>query len=212
MNIEVITVGPFAENTYLVSDGGDAVLIDPGDEADRLLNLIDRSSATPRAIWVTHGHLDHIGAIAGVRRRFDVPIYLHEADLPLYRAGSEQATFYGVPFEQPPEPDHGLAEGDVVTVGSLSFDVWHLPGHAPGHVAFVGHGVLLGGDLLFQGSIGRTDLPLSDGVAMEQSLARLALLPPNTQVFPGHGPATTIGEEVESNPFMIGLARPRKAR
>jgi glyoxylase-like metal-dependent hydrolase (beta-lactamase superfamily II) len=115
---------------------------------------------------------------------------------------------YGVPFEPPPAPDRTLGEGDRLTLGGLSFDVWHVPGHAPGHVIIIGNGVVFGGDLLFAGSIGRTDLPLSDGAAMQRSLARIATLPPDLVVYPGHGPDTTIGEELASNPFLRGIANP----
>lgn len=211
MKIASVVVGPFQENTWLLLDDtvGKAVLIDPGDEPDNVLNLLEQSGADLEAIWITHGHLDHIGAIAGVKRQFDVPVYLHEADLALYTTLAVQAAkMYGVPFEPPPPPDRTLAEGDKVSVGSLTFDVWHLPGHAPGHVAFIGNGVMFGGDTLFAGSIGRTDLPLSDGAAMRRSLERIATLPPGLTVLPGHGPETTIGEELESNPFLTGIARP----
>lgn len=211
MKIASVVVGAFQENTWLLVDDreGKAVLIDPGDEPDSVLHLLDQSGADLEAIWVTHGHLDHIGAIAELKRHHDVPIFLHPADLPLYTELAVQAArSYGIPFEAPPHPERTLAEGDRVTLGSLSFDVWHLPGHAPGHVAFIGHGVMFGGDVLFAGSVGRTDLPLSDGVAMRRSLERLTQLPASLRVLPGHGPETTIGEEMAANPFLTGLARP----
>ena len=110
--------------------------------------------------------------------------------------------------EQPAPPDEDLAEGDELTVGATTFSVLHTPGHAPGHVIFVGPGLILGGDLLFQGSIGRTDLPYSDGSAMEASLARIAALPGALAVFPGHGPATTIAQELADNPFLNGTVLP----
>jgi glyoxylase-like metal-dependent hydrolase (beta-lactamase superfamily II) len=138
-----------------------------------------------------------------------VPVYLHPADQPLYDRGAMQAAVYGLPFEQPPAPDHALAEGDVVSVGSLDFDVLHVPGHAPGHVAFVRQGCMLGGDLLFAGSIGRTDLPLGSPAEMSASLERyVAALPPETIVYPGHGPRTTLERERRTNPFLTGAVRP----
>src|SRR5262249_33826235 len=124
----------------------------------------------------THAHVDHIGAIAGVKRVWDVPVFSHPADEPMFERSARMAELYGLPFEAPPVPERELAEGDVVRVGELAFDVLHLPGHAPGHVAFVGGGVMLGGDLLFAGSIGRTDLPYCDAAAMDESLARIAAL------------------------------------
>ena len=203
-------VGPFQENCYLVVDdtSARAVLVDPGDEAERILAMVAASGASVEAIWLTHAHLDHVGGINGVRRVHAVPVYLHPLDRPLYDRAAEVAAMYGLPFDQPEPPDRALAEGDVMTIGSARFSVLHTPGHAPGHVVFHGHGLLLGGDLLFRGSVGRTDLPFSDASAMEASLARVSALPPGTRVYPGHGPATTIGEELADNPFLNGTALP----
>lgn len=203
------TVGAFQENTYLVVDPASrrAVLIDPGAEPDVIIGMVERSGATLEAIWLTHAHLDHVGAVAGVKRRWDVPVHLHPDDRPLYDRAERQAAAYGLPFEQPAPAERALAEGDVLQLGELRFAVHHTPGHAPGHVVFLGHGVMLGGDLLFAGSIGRTDLPLSDPVAMQASLQRVAEFPEQTIVYPGHGPHTTIGEERATNGFLTGLAR-----
>jgi hydroxyacylglutathione hydrolase len=210
IRIQAATVGPFQENSYLVVDDASAraVLVDPGDEPDRLLSMLARSGATLEAIWLTHAHPDHVGGIAGVRRVHPVPVHLHPLDRPLYDRASDVATMYGVTIEQPDPPDRELAEGHVLRVGAARFSVLHTPGHAPGHVVFHGHGMVLGGDLLFRGSIGRTDLPFCDGEAMEASLARVTEFAPDTRVFPGHGPATTIGEELADNPFLTGVALP----
>lgn len=209
MKIDWRTVGAFQENSYLVVDPATnrSVLIDPGAEADQLVAMVRSSSSTLEAIWLTHAHIDHIGAIAALKRVWDVPVYLHPADLPLYNRAAMQAAVYGLPFEQPPVPERELADGSVVSVGLLDFEVLHVPGHAPGHVAFVGHGCMLGGDLLFAGSIGRTDLPLSNPDQMTESLERAAALPEDTVVYPGHGPATSIGQERATNPFLTGAAR-----
>ena len=173
MRIDSRVVGPFQENSYLVVDEATnhAVLIDPGDEPQVLIAMVQKSKAVLDAIWLTHGHLDHIGGIVGVRRKWNVPVYLHSADLPLYVRADQQAAMYGVPFEQPEEPDYFITDGDTLRVGSAEFSVMHTPGHAPGHVVLLHDNTMLGGDLLFAGSIGRTDLPLSDPARMEESLA-----------------------------------------
>ncbi len=209
MKITALTVGAFQENCYLVRDDETrkAVLVDPGAEPERIVEMVKQSGATLEAIWLTHGHIDHIGGIAGVRRHWKVPVSLHPADEPLYARGEMQAAFYGIPFEQPDPADRDFAEGDAARVGTLEFRVMHMPGHSPGHVVFVGHDVMLGGDLLFAGSIGRTDLPLSNPAHMEESLERLGALDDGTTVYPGHGPETTLGTERATNPFLAGLAR-----
>jgi hydroxyacylglutathione hydrolase len=204
-----ITVGAFQENCYLVADPESEALaiVDPGSEPDAIIAEIDQSGRTPVAIWITHAHVDHIGAIAPVKRRYDVPVWLHPLDSALYRVGGRQADLYGIPYEEPPAPDAEFAEGATLTLGSLALTVMHAPGHAPGHVVLHGHGHALVGDCLFAGSIGRTDLPFSNPAHLEQSLARIVALPPETVVYPGHGPTTTIGEERIANPFLNGTAR-----
>jgi glyoxylase-like metal-dependent hydrolase (beta-lactamase superfamily II) len=207
--VAVHTVGAFQENCYLLSDAaaGVSVLVDPGSEPDRLIAAVERSGTTLEAIWLTHAHLDHVGAIAGLKRRWDVPVHLHPFDEPLYAMATRQALLYGLEFEQPPPTDHPLGDGDVVEIGALKFAVMHAPGHAPGHVVFHGHGVAFVGDCLFAGSIGRTDLPLSNPKDLAASLVRIAALPHDTVAYPGHGPATTIGTEARTNPFLTGAAR-----
>ena len=209
MRISAVTVGAFQENCYLVVDEATsrAVLVDPGSEGERIVHLVRASGATLDAIWLTHAHVDHVGGIAAVRRVWDVPIHMHPADAPLYERAGMQAAYYGLPFDDPPPVDVALADGEVLRVGGATFEVLHTPGHAPGHCVFVGDGVLLAGDLLFAGSIGRTDLPLADPRAMAESLARVAALEPSLVVHPGHGPATTIGRERDTNPFLNGVAR-----
>jgi glyoxylase-like metal-dependent hydrolase (beta-lactamase superfamily II) len=210
LRVEQLTVGPLEENCWLLADTerAEAVLVDPGDEPERLLAAVDAAGCTLAAIWLTHAHFDHVGGVAGIIRERSVPIWLHPADQPLYERASSSAARWGLSVENPPAASHPLAEGDTVTLGRFSFAVWHVPGHAPGHVAFVGHGLCISGDVLFAGSIGRTDLPLCDPSAMQQSLLRLATLDDGTRVLPGHGVTTSIGREKASNPFLRGAARP----
>ncbi len=204
MIVEQLTVGPLGENCWLLADeaAGEAVLVDPGDEAPRLLAAVAETGCALRAIWLTHAHFDHVGAVAAIKRLHDVPVYLHDADVPLYQNAAMAAQRFGLSVETPPPHDHALAEGDVMRCGAMSFTVWHLPGHAPGHVAFVGEGLCVSGDLLFEGSIGRTDLPFCDAAAMKRSLIRMTTLPPETRVLPGHGGYTEIGQEIATNPFL----------
>jgi hydroxyacylglutathione hydrolase len=213
VRIETRSVGPFQANCHLVVDDatGRAVLIDPGANDDAVLDMIRQARATLEAIWLTHAHIDHIGGVSEIRRHFPVPVYLHPLDRPLYDSLSGQmAEAYGIPFEQPDPPDRELAEGDLLACGGLRFTVMHVPGHAPGLVSFNADGIAISGDLLFAGSIGRTDLPLSDPFEMDASLERFSTLPEHTIVYPGHGEPTTIGEELLSNPFLSGRARALK--
>jgi glyoxylase-like metal-dependent hydrolase (beta-lactamase superfamily II) len=207
VKVEWVTVGPFQENSYVVYDEATrrGVLIDPGDEPARIAGMVRAARLDIEAIWLTHGHLDHVGAIAALKREWPVPVLLHPADLVLHRRASQQAAFYGVPFEQPPDPDGQLADGDVLRIGAERFTVRHTPGHSPGHVIFAGDRLVIGGDLLFAGSIGRTDLPLSSPDDMESSLALVAALDPDLVVYPGHGPPTRIGTELATNPFLAGV-------
>jgi glyoxylase-like metal-dependent hydrolase (beta-lactamase superfamily II) len=209
VKVTTLGVGPLQENCYLVVDEAsrEAALVDPGAEGERLVRAVQESGARLVAVWLTHAHFDHVGAVGAVQRAFGVPIHLHPAEAPLYARAAASARSYGLELEQPPDADAPLAEGDVVSLGELRFDVWHAPGHAPGHVVFVGAGAAFVGDCLFAGSVGRTDLPLADPRQLARTLERLSTLPPETVVYPGHGPATTIGAELASNPFLNGSIR-----
>lgn len=212
MKIDVRTVGFFEVNCYLVVDESTdrAVLVDPGDDARRIIDMVRASGATLEAIWLTHAHLDHIGAINAVCDAMPVPVFLHPLELPYYeRLAACRAEMYEVPWDQPLVTPRPIADLDMLSCGSLEFFVMHVPGHAAGHVSFTGHGVALSGDLIFPGSIGRTDLPLSDPKAMTASLRRFSMLPGRTTVYPGHGPPTTIAAELDSNPFLSRRVRGR---
>jgi glyoxylase-like metal-dependent hydrolase (beta-lactamase superfamily II) len=212
VKISVHSVGAFAETCYLVVDeeANAAALIDPGAEGDRIVRAVQASGATLEAIWLTHAHVDHVGGIAAVKRVWDVPVHLDPLDALVYASARRAAEMYGLlPFDDPPPFDRELADGSQLRLGSLAFDVLHTPGHAPGHAVFVGHGVMFAGDLLFAGSIGRTDLPFSKPADMTRSLERVSHLPERTVVYPGHGPSTTVGDELRTNPFLTGMARVR---
>ena len=209
LTVRTITVGPFQENCYLVVDekSNRAVIVDPGGEGDRLIAAIEESGAELEAVWVTHAHVDHVGSIASVKERWNVPVYLHPLDRRLYEAAARQAEVYGIPFEEPPPPDREFSDGQQLKVGDAEMTVMHAPGHAPGHVVIHGNGIAFVGDCLFAGSIGRTDLPFSNPPQLAATLEKIATLPPETVVYPGHGVETTIGEEKQSNPFLNGSAR-----
>lgn len=203
--VVTLTNGAFAENCYLVADParGEAVIVDPGEEAQLFLKRLRFEGWTLRAIWLTHAHLDHVAGVAAVKAATSVPIWLHPLDRELYDAAPRQARMFGLEAEPPPPPDEPLAEGQTMSVGGCRFEVLHTPGHTRGHVTFVGHGLALVGDVLFAGSIGRTDLPGGDTETLLRSIReKLFPLPNETVVYSGHGPATTIGEEKRSNPFV----------
>jgi hydroxyacylglutathione hydrolase len=199
--------GSFAENCWLVADGaqGVAAVVDPGEDAGRILAEVSRRGWRVDAIWVTHAHIDHVMGIAQVKAATGAPVYLHALDQRLYENVVEQGRWFGFAVKPLPPPDVLWNHGDVVRLGSLEFEVRHAPGHAPGHVILVGHGHAFVGDVLFQGSVGRTDLPGGDGRTLDQSIrSELLTLPDDTVVHPGHGKETTVGAERGSNPFLNG--------
>ena len=202
--------GQFVENCWLVADRstGDAVMIDPGEEPALFLAQLAARRWTLQAIWLTHAHIDHVLGVGAVKRATGVPIHLHPLDRPLYESLPEQASWFGLTAAAAPPPDVPLADGDRLSVGRFGFDVRLTPGHSPGSVSFVGEGRVFGGDVLFNGSIGRTDLPGGDHATLMATLQRVFLaLPDSTIVHSGHGPDTTIGVERLTNPFLSGAYR-----
>jgi len=211
VKIVQIPNGVFAENCYLVVDerAGECAIVDPGEEAGLILHKVKETGTKPVAIWLTHAHLDHVLGVSRVAADTGAPVWLHPADRPLYDAVPDQAAWFGLaPPEPLPAPDQELAHGARLTVGDVSFEVRHAPGHSPGSVCLVGPGVALSGDVLFAGSIGRTDLPGGDFETLIASIERELLpLPDDTILYSGHGPETTIGRERHTNPFLTGVYR-----
>jgi glyoxylase-like metal-dependent hydrolase (beta-lactamase superfamily II) len=207
MKVLQIPNGVFVQNCYLVVDEGgrEAAIVDPGEEADLILEQVQRAGVRVMGIWLTHAHLDHVLGAPRVRAATGAPVFLHPDDGPLYDRVPQQAEAFGLRADPLPAPDRAWSHGEVLRVGALCFTVRHTPGHSPGSVSLVGEGVVFAGDVLFQGSIGRTDLPGGDGETLLASIEReLLVLPDSTIVYPGHGPETTIGAERRANPFLTG--------
>lgn len=211
-DLEVVSLpnGQFAENCYLVADRRtrEAVIIDPGEEPAMFLAALNTRVWSLRAIWLTHAHIDHIMGVGPVHAATGAPIYLHPLDRPIYDALPQYGGWVEMQLEKPPAPGHELRPGQVLKVGSFEFTVRFTPGHSPGSVSFVGEGMVFGGDVLFNGSVGRTDLPGGDGATLMASIqSQLLSLPDSTVVHSGHGPDTTIGVERLTNPFLTGAYR-----
>lgn len=205
MRIQTLTVGPLETNGYILDHGGVAVLVDPGAEAERFISLLDELDAAPAAILLTHGHADHIGAVMELRRRYpEAPVMIHPHDAPMLTDPMlSLAALMGEELNVG-EPDELLEHGQRLAWGGLELEVRHIPGHTPGQVVFFNETLgVVAGDTLFAGGIGRWDFPGGDGDALLRAIReQLLTLPDETAVYPGHGPATTIGLERHSNPFL----------
>ena len=212
MDVRAFTVGPFQENTYILRrDGSDrAVVIDPGDEPELLLGAIEKLGATVEAILITHTHVDHVGAVAPVAKATGAPVYCPKLEVPVLADIMAFVPWAGLgPFESY-DADETVEGGERLELAGFEIDVVSTPGHSPGHVtyAFEDEGALLSGDVLFQGSIGRTDLPGADHATLLRSIAGLLeRFPDDTTVCPGHMGLTTLGRERATNPFLAELAR-----
>lgn len=202
-----ITNGVFQENCWILADTKtrEAVIIDPGEEAERFLAEVDSQGWKVTAVWLTHAHIDHIHGVGKVVQATGAPVALHPDDAALYQNLPLQASWFGLTADPPPPVTQWLSEGQTLRIGGHKVMVRHVPGHSPGHVAFGAPGFIVGGDVLFADSIGRTDLPGGDLPALEASIrAVFYTLPDNTRVLPGHGPETTIGREKSTNPYVSG--------
>jgi hydroxyacylglutathione hydrolase len=211
-DLEVVSLpnGQFAENCYLVADRRtrEAVIIDPGEEPAMFLAELNTRAWTLRDIWLTHAHIDHIIGVGPVHAATGAPIHLHPLDRPIYNALPQYGAWVGMQLQQPPAPDRELRPGQVLRVGGFEFTVRFTPGHSPGSVSFLGAGMIFGGDVLFNGSVGRTDLPGGDAATLMASIqSEFLSLPDSTVVHCGHGPDTTIGIERLTNPFLTGAYR-----
>ena len=209
MILEMLTVGPFQENCYIIGDeeAGVGAIVDPGDEAARITLAVEQTDLEIGSIIVTHAHIDHVGAVAALVDEYACRVLMHAEAEPMLKQLPTQAIMMGLRFGKVPKVDHRIGEEEVLEVGALRLRALYTPGHAPGHLAFYveEEGLVLSGDALFAGSVGRVDLPGGSMEVLMRSIEeRLMTLPDETTVYPGHGPQTTIGNERASNPFLQG--------
>jgi len=208
------TYGPFAENTYVVigRSGREAMIVDPGVDAEPVLEEVAARGLVVTLLLNTHGHLDHVAGNAAFKRATGAPLAIHPDDLPMLRLLPAQGALYGLDIEASPEPDLLLAEGEPLIFDGDAFDVLHTPGHTPGGICLRLRDQMIVGDILFQGSVGRTDLPGGDWDTLVRSIrGKLFALPDAVRCYPGHEGETTIGRERRDNPF-VGDAALRAAR
>lgn len=204
LEVHRLPVGDLESNCYLIVDPGTrkAILVDPGDEGERIAKWVEEKNAEVECVLVTHGHADHIGANRFVKEKWNAPLGIHEKDSDCLSDPMINLSAFFSPFTAPPA-DFFVEEGAFDRWSGPSLEIRHTPGHSPGSISIVGDGWVICGDVLFKGSIGRTDFPRSNLHQIHQSIVeKLMTLPPETVVYPGHGPATTIGEERETNPFL----------
>lgn len=210
LEIVAFELGPAMTNAYLVAERGSqsAVVIDPAWDGAQIVRAADQRGWRISQIWLTHAHFDHFGGAGGVSdaQEVPVPVAMHAGDQPLWRIGGGAQAFGISGFDPGPEPTVDLADGMQLRLGTHVFEVKHTPGHTPGHVVFRTQDAVFCGDLIFRGSVGRTDFPGGSMATLLQSIQEAILpLPDPTQLFPGHGPPTTVGQERQTNPFLLGL-------
>ncbi len=202
--VHTLVVGRLQTNCYVVESEGEALLVDPGDEDERIVRFLKDLHVEVKFIIATHAHFDHVLGVNGVRRSVHAPFLLHQEDLPILRSmQSRVRQFMGFDVPPPPNVDEFLNDGESLGLSGESFQVLHTPGHSPGSVSVLGSGYVLTGDALFNQSVGRTDLPGGDLNTLVASIReKLFKLNDDTVVYPGHGPETTIGDEKLANPFV----------
>lgn len=207
MILKRLAVGPLETNAYIVGDEetGQAIIVDPGDEPDRILDEVKQAGLTVQSVICTHAHFDHIGAAGDIKKETGAKILLHKSDLETYGLAKDQAAFWGCSIDDLPEPDDYLDEGDEIRAGKLRFTVLHTPGHSKGGICLLGEGVILTGDTIFQGSVGRTDFPGGSIDELKKSFKRIIDLPEKTKIYCGHGPESTVGNERKFNFFVNEL-------
>jgi hydroxyacylglutathione hydrolase len=211
MDVRMFTVGPVQENCFLLrADGSDrALIVDPGEEAPRIIAAVEELGATVEAVLVTHCHFDHIGAVAPVAKATGAPVYVSEIERPVLADIMSYVPFAGFGPYESYEADHLLKGGEKLELAGFEIDVHFTPGHSPGHLSYSipGERALFSGDVLFQGSVGRVDLPGGDWMTLLSSIEGLLdALPEDTTVYPGHMGVTTLGAERSTNPFLAELA------
>ncbi|NOY39412.1 MAG: MBL fold metallo-hydrolase [Nitrospirae bacterium] len=204
LEIKTIVVGQLEVNCYIVYDpeNREAIVVDPGDEPDRILDSIAADKLKVKHIVCTHTHFDHVGAIPELKEKTSAQIVIHKEEAEIYEAARDMAALWGYDVDPLPPPDIFISEGDEIRTGSLRFKVIHTPGHSPGGICLFGNGIVITGDTLFAGSVGRTDFPGGDMNLLKESFKRLMSLPEDTVVLPGHGPQSTIGREKRENFFI----------
>lgn len=207
IKLERLTLGFFQSNCYILwdSESPECVIIDPGEEVKRIISIIELYKLKPVAILLTHCHIDHAAGVKELVERYSIPFYMHKEEVPIYKSMPEQGMWFGVFYSNPPEPENFLEDGQEIQFGNLKIKALHFPGHSPGLLCFLIEDMLFTGDLLFQGSIGRVDLPGGSEEKMYESLIKLRNFPENLRIFPGHGEETELGFELGNNPFLLNL-------
>jgi len=205
MNIQGMSLGPLGANCYVVNIGNEALIVDPGGDAEVIIRFIDEHDLKPLAILLTHAHFDHIGAVSEIRKRYHIDVYVHEKEADWLGESSLNRSLLFTGENIITEPAEHLLKAGNMQIGPFEIDVLHTPGHSPGSVSFVFHEAekVVSGDALFFQGIGRTDLPGGDADELETSIrSQLYTLQDTYTVYPGHGPKTTIGSEKQNNPFV----------